>query len=136
MSFLKSILLIIFGAIAVLFLNVLTSILVVVFYSYVIDPGHDQDYYQAFAENSAPYSSIIAGMPIMFAVCYWIAGKFSKGFRLYAALLIWLVYFLIDLSVVAAVGQLSSIAVLFALSFTTKFVAASAAGFLAKGKGA
>lgn len=134
MSTIKSILLIVFAAIATLFFNVLTHVLFVVFYSHVIDTGKDQAYYQAFAERTGPYSSIIAGAPIMFAICYWAAKKFSSGFRLYAALLIWLVYFIIDLSIVAAVGQLSNIAIIFTISFLTKFAAASAGGFLASKK--
>jgi hypothetical protein len=45
-------------------------------FSYAIDTGHDQAYYQAFAERSAPYASIIAGAPIMFAISYCAAKKF------------------------------------------------------------
>lgn len=134
MSVLKSTLLIVSAAIATLFFNVLTHVLFVVFYSHVIDTGKDQAYYQAFAERTGPYSSIIAGAPIMFAICYWAAKKFSVDFRIYAALLIWLVYFTIDLGIIAAVGQLSNIAVIFAISFITKFAAAVAAGLLVSRK--
>jgi hypothetical protein len=119
-------------AFGVMVLNVLVHVLYIVVYSYAIDPGHDQAYYQAYAEASGPYSSIIAGMPLMFLAGRWIGRKFPKDNSVKAALLVWLVYFVIDLAVIAAAGALSRIAVLFVLSFATKFGAAYLGGLLAQ----
>lgn len=123
-------------ALGVMVVNVLISVVYVVVYSYLIDPGHDEAYYQAHAQVAAPYSSIIAGIPLMFLAGRWIGGKFSKGNSVKAALLTWLVYFLIDLAIVALVGALAQIALLFAVSFSTKFVAAYLGGLSAGRRGA
>src|SRR5688572_9046390 len=111
-------------ALGVMILNVLIHVLYMVVYGYLIAPGHEEAYYQAYAELSAPYSSIIAGMPLMFLAGRWIGTKFPQENRVKAALLVWLVYFLIDFAIVAAVGALAQIALLFVASFATKFAAA------------
>lgn len=123
-------------ALGVMIVNIIISVLYVVVYSYLIDPGHDEAYYQAYAQVAAPYSSIIAGIPLMFLAGRWIGGKFPKGNSVKAALLMWLVYFLIDLSIIAAAGALKQIALLFVVSFSTKFVAAYLGGVLAQRRGA
>jgi hypothetical protein len=122
-------------ALGVMIVNVLISVLYVVVYSYLINPGHDEAYYQAHAEFAAPYSSIIAGIPLMFLAGRWIGGKFPKGNSIKAALAMWLVYFLIDITVVAAVGALAQIALLFAISFATKLGAAFLGGLSAQKRG-
>lgn len=120
------------AAIAVLILNVAIHFLYIVIYSYLINPGQDAAYYQAHAKVSAPYSSIVVGMPLMFLVCRWIGGKFAAKFRLPAALFVWLVYFLIDITVLIFAGELFSLARLFVISFVTKFAAAFAGGLAAR----
>ena len=123
-------------ALGVMILNVLIHVLYMVVYGYLIDPGHDEAYYQAYAQLSAPYSSIIAGMPLMFLAGRWIGGKFPKGNSVKAAVLVWLIYFLIDFAVVALVGALAQIALLFVISFATKFAAAYLGGLSAQKRGA
>ena len=123
-------------ALGVMIVNVLISVLYVVVYSYLIDPGHEEAYYQAHAQLSAPYSSIIAGMPLMFVAGRWIGRKFPKGNSVKAALLVWLVYFLLDFAIIAAAGALAQIAVLFAISFATKVGAALLGGLSAQNRGA
>ena len=119
-------------AIAVMVGNVAIFILYMVAYSYVINPGQDEAHYQAHAVLSAPYSSIVVGMPLMFFACRWIGKKFEARLSLTAALLVWLVYFLIDLTVVIFAGELSGVALLFTISFATKFVAAYFGGLAAR----
>jgi hypothetical protein len=120
------------AAIAVLILNVGIHILYMVIYSYLINPGQDAAHYQAHAQLSAPYSSIVVGMPLMFLVCRWVSRKFAARFSLPAALLVWLVYFLIDITVLIFAGELFSLAWLFIISFVTKFAAAFAGGLAAR----
>lgn len=120
-------------ALGVLIANVAIHILYMVVYSYVINPGHDAAYYQAHAQVSAPYSSIVVGMPLMFLACRWLGRKFAARFAITAAFLVWLVYFLIDLTVVLFAEELSSrLALLFILSFVTKFAAAYLGGHAAR----
>ncbi len=123
-------------ALGVMIVSVLISVLWVVIYSYWIDPGHDSDYYQAYAQVAAPYCGIVGGIPLMFLAGRRIGGKFPQGNRVKAALLVWLVYFLIDFAVIAAAGALAQIALLFAASFSTKFVSAYLGGLSAQRRGA
>ncbi len=112
--------------------NVAIHILYMVTYSYVINPGRDEAYYQAHAMASAPYSSIVAGMPLMFFACRWIGRKFEARLSLTAALLVWLVYFLIDITVIIFAGELFRMALLFTISFATKLAAAYLGGLAAR----
>jgi hypothetical protein len=120
------------AAIAVLVTNVAIHVLYMVAYSYVINPGQDAAHYQAHAQLSAPYSSIFVGMPLMFLVCRWIGKKFAAQFSVTAALLVWLVYFLIDITVVVFAGELGRLALLFVISFVTKLAAAYLGGLAAR----
>ena len=124
--------LIIPAALAVMIVNVAVHILYMVAYSYVINPGQDAAYYQAHARVSAPYSSIVVGMPLMFLVCRWMGKKFAARFSVTAALLVWLVYFLLDITVLAFAGEFSRLALLFVISFVTKFAAAYLGGLAAR----
>lgn len=123
-------------ALGVMIVNVLISILYVIVYSYLIDPGHDEAYYQAHAQVAAPYSSILAGIPLMFLAGRWLGGKFPKGNSVKAALLMWLVYFILDFAIITAAGALAQIAVLFIISFVTKLGAAFIGGISAQNRGA
>ena len=123
-------------ALGVMILNVLISVLYMVAYGYLIDPGHDGAYYQAYAQVAAPYSSIIAGIPLMYLAGRWIGRKFSKGNSVKAALLVWLMYFIIDLSVIVATGAMAQVAILFSISFVTKLAAAYLGGASAQKRGA
>ncbi len=120
------------AAIAVLVINVAIHVLYMVAYYHLINPGQDTAHYQAHAELSAPYSSIFVGMPLMFFVCRWIGKKFAARFSVTAALLVWLVYFLIDITVLVFAGEFSRLALLFVISFITKFAAAYLGGLAAR----
>jgi len=123
-------------ALGVMVLNVLMHILYMVVYGFLINPGQDDAHYQAYAGESAPYSSIIAGIPLMFLAGRWIGTKFPKGNSVKAALLVWFIYFVIDLAVVALAGALAQIALLFAISFSTKLIGAFLGGLSAQKRGA
>ena len=107
----------------VLVVNVVISILYMVVYSYLIDPGHNEQYYQNHVQVAAPYCSIVAGMPLMFLAGWWVGGWWEGQFAIKAALVVWLAYVLIDIAVLLAAGLTPKIAVLFAVSLLTKLVA-------------
>lgn len=107
-------------ALGVMAVNVAISILYMVVYSYVIDPGHDKAYYEAHVQTAAPYCSIVAGIPLMFLVGWWL------GVR--PALVVWLVYALVDTAVLVASGPTGRLGVLAAISLVTKLVAAYLGG--------
>jgi hypothetical protein len=102
-------------ALGVMAVNVAISILYMVVYSYVIDPGHDKAYYEAHVKIAAPYSSIVAGIPLMLFVGWWV------GLR--PAIVVWLIYAVLDVAMVAASGPTFRTGVLMAVSLLTKLVA-------------
>ncbi len=48
------------------------SIICVAVYSYAIHTGETQEFYNAFAQVSAPWVSLIAGAPVFFLIARWI----------------------------------------------------------------
>ncbi len=116
------------AAILVLVINVGVSILYVAIYSHLINPRHDEHYYQEYAKMVAPYSSIIAGMPLMFLICWWVGSWWEADFAVKAAILVWVVYAVIDVLVLVAAGVSSGVPtrmiVLTAISLITKLAAA------------
>ena len=110
-------------ALLVLVANVLASILYMVVYSYLIDPGHEKEYYDAHIQIAAPYCSIVAGIPLMFLAGWWVGGWWRGEFAVKSALVIWLAYTVIDLAIVMAAGATSKIGMLVAVSLVTKLAA-------------
>jgi len=111
-------------AILVLVVNVGVSIVYMVVYGHWINPGHEESYYREHVNIAAPYFSIVAGIPLMFLAGWWVGGWWEGEFAVQAALAVWLVYALIDIGVLLAVGLTTRIAALFAVSFLTKLAAA------------
>ena len=107
-------------AVLVLVVNVAMSILYMVAYSYLIDTGHEEQYYHDHIKVAAPYCSIVAGIPLMFLAGWWVGGWWEGDFAVKAALTVWLAYALIDIAVLLAAGITARIAVLFAVSLVTK----------------
>lgn len=124
------------AAILVLVINVGVSILYIAIYSYLINPGHDERYYQEYAQTAAPYSSIVAGMPLMFLACRRVGSWWEADFAVKAALLVWLVYAVIDVLVLIAAGMSTAVPtrliVLTAISQITKFAASYFGGIVGR----
>src|SRR5262245_40368813 len=124
-------------ALLVLVLNVAVSILYMVVYGHLIDPGHEEQYYHDHIQVAAPYCSIVAGIPLMFVAGWWVGGWWKGEFAVKAALVVWLAYALIDISVllaaVPAAGLTARDAVLIAVSLLTK-LAAVYSGALVRGR--
>jgi len=110
-------------AILVMVANILVSVLYMVVYSYLIDPGHEKQYYDAHVQVAAPYSSIAAGIPLMFLAGFWISGWWQGKFAVESALVVWFVYALIDVAALMAAGWTPRIAMLVAVSLVTKLAA-------------
>jgi hypothetical protein len=111
-------------AVLVLAVNVAISVLYMVVYGHVLDPGHDPEYYNAHIQVAAPYCSIVAGMPLMF-LAGWRVGRWWDGkFAVRSALAIWLAYAVIDVAIILlAGGPSAALGVLLAVSFATKLAA-------------
>ena len=113
-------------ALGVMAANIAISILYMVVYSYVIDPGHEKAYYEAHVKIAAPYCSIVSGIPLMFLVGWSVSMR--------PALVVWLVYAVIDLTIVLASGPTLRIGVFVALSLLTKLGAAYLGALVASGR--
>jgi hypothetical protein len=124
----------------VMVVNVVASILYMVVYGHLIDPGHPKAYYDEHIKVAAPYCSILAGIPLMFLAGLWVA-RWANGsggrLGVRAALVVWLTYAIIDLVlVVGAGGMTAKLAVLVAISLLTKLGAAYAGALVARRKAA
>lgn len=111
-------------ALLVMVANIAASILYMVVYGYVIDPGHEPQYYNDHIQVAGPYCSIVAGIPLMLLAGWWVAGWSHGKAGVQAALVVWLAYAVIDLSVLVAAGMTMRVGILFAISFATKLAAA------------
>jgi hypothetical protein len=110
-------------AILVMIANIAVSVLYMVVYSYLIDPGHEKEYYDAQIQIAAPYCSIVAGIPLMFLAGWWVGGWWQGKFAVKSALLIWFIYAVVDVAIVMAAGLTSRMAILVAVSLVTKLAA-------------
>ena len=110
-------------ALLVMVANVAISVLYMVLYGHVIDPGHEKAYYQEHIKIAAPYCSIIAGIPLMFLAGWWVGSFWDAGLGVKSAIIVWLAYAVIDLVILAASGLTARIGVLFGVSFLTKLAA-------------
>jgi hypothetical protein len=122
----------------VMVVNIAVSVLYMVVYGHLINPGHPKEFYNEHVKVAAPYCSIVAGIPLMFLAGLWVAGWGGPGAPLgvKAALVVWLTYAVVDLAIVLASGGMTAkMWVLVAVSILTK-LAAAYAGALVAGRGA
>jgi hypothetical protein len=110
-------------ALLVLITNVAASILYMVLYGHVIDPGHGPQYYQEHIQIAGPYCSIVTGIPVLFFAGWWVAGWWRRTLKDRGALFVWLAYTLMDLSILLIAGLSFGVGLLFVVSFATKLAA-------------
>ena len=111
-------------AVGVMAANVAVTVLYMVVYGHVIDPGHEKAYYDAHIRIAAPYCSIVAAMPFMFFVGLWSGGFWGVKLAVQSALIIWATYTVMNFVFLAASGLTLRIGVLFAISTVTQLGAA------------
>jgi hypothetical protein len=110
-------------ALLVLVANVAASILYMVVYGYVIDPGHDQQYYNDHIQVAGPYCSIVAGIPLMLAAGWCVTGWWRRVLGMRPAWVVWVAYAVIDLLIMLAAGASLEGGVLVMVSLATKLAA-------------
>ena len=113
-------------AVAAMAVNVACAFLWVAIYSMLIAPGQDEAAYQAYAMRAAPWSSVIAGAPILLGAGWLLARWHGGGWR--TGVCAGLFYVVIDALILLAAGSLGAIE---ALSYSTKLGAAALGGALA-----
>ena len=117
-------------ALLAMVLNIIASIVYMVIYGHVIDPGHEPQYYQEHIQVAAPYCSLVVGLPLMFAIGWWVAGFWQKRPGIQTALIVWLIYVILDLTILLFAGLTLRIGLLFLASFATKLLGAYAGGWV------
>ena len=122
------------ASVFILVVNVVLSVAYMFFYSYLINPGHGEQFYQEHVQIAAPYCSIVFGIPLFYFVCRRLAGMWEKDFAVKAAIFVWLVYALIDAAILIAGGLTLKIAVLMTISLVTKLIAAYFGGLSVREK--
>jgi hypothetical protein len=114
-------------AVLVLVANVAASIGYMVVYGYVIDPGHEPKYYEDHIQVAAPYCSIVAGMPLMFASGWVVTGWWRRELGMRPAWVVWVAYAAIDFAIGLAAGMSEGMSlgmgVLVVISLATKLAA-------------
>lgn len=103
-------------ALLVLVTNVAVSVLYMVIYGHILDPGHEPNYYQDHIQVAGPYCSIVAGIPILFLAGWWVAGWWRRSLVVRGALVVWLAYTVIDLTILLIAGLSLGVGVLFVMS--------------------
>lgn len=111
-------------ALAVMALNVAASFAMVLFYAIFVEPGHSEAFYEAFAMRSAPVSSVVAGVPLMFIAGMLIARRRERSAALIAAGAIALVYIVVDAAIIIAAGAAPDTWTWELISYPTKLLAA------------
>ena len=101
-------------ALLVMVANVVMSILYMVVYGHVINPGHEKAYYQEHIKIAAALCSIVAGVPLMFLASWWVGGFWEVGLGVQSADRLVVAHAVIDLAIVAAAGLTARIGVLVA----------------------
>jgi hypothetical protein len=96
----------------------------VAIYSYLVNPGQPIAAYQAHAQVSGPWVSIIAGAPIFYAASRWIARSRSTALALFC------IFLVIDGALLVAMMESWTGApfVLIGLSYLTKLCACALGG--------
>ena len=96
----------------------------VAIYSYLINPEQPMATYQAHAQASGPWVSILAGAPIFYAASRWIARSRPTALTLFA------IFFVVDGGLLVAMMDSWSGApvVLIGLSYLTKLGACALGG--------
>ena len=116
-------------AVALLAINLLFAILVVVVYSFLIEPGHPREFYDEAAKRIAPWCSHIAGTALFLGAGYLFAKRLPNRNGFLFAATFTVLYAIID---AATVGFACVIEIGFALSMMAKLVAALLGAFLAE----
>ena len=108
----------------VMALNVAASFAMVWAYSVFWRPGEPEAFYQAFAMEAAPVSSVVVGAPLMFAAALLVARGRSRRDALLAGGAVALLYIAIDLAILLAAKAPAEIWGWAALSFVNQLLAA------------
>jgi hypothetical protein len=112
------------GALIAEVTQIVAAFVWVAIYSYLINPGQPIATYQAHAQASGPWVSIIAGAPIFYAASRWIARSRPTALALFG------IFFVIESGLLVAMMESWTGApfVMIGLSYLTKLWACALGG--------
>ncbi|MEQ8692108.1 MAG: hypothetical protein RIC89_14890 [Pseudomonadales bacterium] len=119
-------------AAAVIAITMAASFPMVAVYAYLIEPGHSDEFYTAAAQWIAPWSSHILGPLVFLVLNYLMARRSRRRNAVLFALATLVMYIIVDLSLLAAMGVSIATALTFStmLSFLGKAAGAFAGAYL------
>ncbi len=88
-------------ALASVIITIIISFPMVTFYAYVIETGHQQEFYTEAAQWVAPWSSYIFGPIAFFLFNFWLAKNLSKRNAISFAITSIIFYIVIEVSILA-----------------------------------
>lgn len=112
------------GALAAEITQIAAAFVWVAIYSYLINPGQPLAAYEAHAQASGPWVSVLAGAPIFYAASRWIAKSLPTALALFA------IFFVIDGALLVSMTEswTGAPVVLIGLSYLTKLGACALGG--------
>ncbi|MBX9600387.1 MAG: hypothetical protein K2X35_05265 [Bryobacteraceae bacterium] len=112
------------GALAAEIAQIAAAFVWVAIYSYLINPGQPLAAYEAHAQASGPWVSVLAGAPIFYAASRWIAKSLPTALALFA------IFFVIDGALLVSMTEswTGAPVVLIGLSYLTKLGACALGG--------
>lgn len=113
-----------FTAVGILFVNVAISFLVVAIYALLIEPGREDGFYEAAAQQIAPWSSVVAGIFLFFFAAYVMAKRAPNRNAIGFAITVWVFYAAIDLAVLVSQQALIPLILVASISLISKLAAA------------
>lgn len=122
------------SALIVMVLNVAAHVAYMVLYGHVLNPGHPVSHYTDHANRSAPYSSMIVGFALMFLAGRFVGKRAAEDRILRSAVGVAVVYTVIDVAILVAVGVSAEMALLATISAICKFAGAYLGGRSALGQ--
>lgn len=90
------------GALLLHVVMIALAIAWVAFYSYLLEPGHDQAFYEAYAGRSGPIVSLVAGGPVFYLFAWQLTRRRGNGRSAWIAAIL---YLLTDVAIFAAAGN-------------------------------
>ena len=106
---------------------VISAVVWIVIYSYLVHPGEDHTYYENYAKVASPVVSVVLGIPFWFFACRWVTRK--AGTRaVQMALWAWFILFVIDVPLIFFYEPRLYDWMIVAIAHSTKLLAAYLGG--------
>ncbi len=83
-------------ALVTIMITVIVSFPMVTFYAYVIEPGHDQEFYEDAAQWIAPWSSYILGPILFYIFNYWLTRRSVNRNNMFFAIMTIVFYIAVE----------------------------------------